>query len=176
MEFYRYIPDSDEYHSLELPDSVPTSWFNQWDGRPLSESWSPMRLNAYYRSAIGNFPHLAGHLPVFDENAWIALKPLICNYVEALPLEKPEQDWQEIYMINVTTILDCLDFKKAQVDRFEEGIIFNIRHYAFRSNIFSQTPIFRIKDCELYTVIVSSEFREVVESNRLKGLFWKTLP
>ena len=176
MEFYRYICNTDEYHSLQLPQSVPTSWINQWDGRPFSTSWSPIKPDVYPRRLIGNFPGLAGNLPVFDETAWSNLKSLIGDHVEALPLESPDHDWPPVYMINVTTILDCLDFNQAIVERFEEGMILSIQHFVFKPETVRQIPIFRIKDCELYTVIVSQEFREVVESLSLKGLLWKTLP
>ena len=175
MKLYQYICDSDEYHSLELPKSVPTSWMTQFDGRSFRASWSPIRLNVYYRNSMGNFSRLGGHLPIFDENAWLALEPLVRDHVEALPLIKPKGDWPLFYMINVTTVLDCLDFAKARVDRFGDGAILNITHYAFRANIVDQIPIFRIKACELFTIIVSQTFRAAVESHGLKGLLWKTL-
>lgn len=175
MEHYRYICDSDRYHSIALPKSTPTSWENRFDGRSMADAWKPFRPEPYDREAMGNFPRFAGHLPVFDETAWNALAPLVKDHVEALPLLKPSPDWPPLYLINVTTVLDALDLEASRVDRLDENLILAIRKYAFKPQVVTGVPIFRIRGAALYTVIVSEDFKKSVERAGLDGLIWKTV-
>lgn len=175
MNYYRYICDSDEFHCLVRPRSMPIEWVNRFDGRSFKESWVPPVFTVYKRNVMGNFPRLAGNLPVFDKTAWSITKSLIADYVEALPLNPLCMGWPPLYLINVTTVIDCLDFDRSQVVYFEDGTIMNIRHYAFRKEAVSGIPIFRIKDYQLTTIIVNEDFREIVDGYDLKGLIWNDL-
>lgn len=175
MRPYQYICDSDRYHRLVLPADLSLDWLNRFDGAPVADGWTPPPLDVYEGDALGHFPYLAGHLPVLDTEAWSKLSPLLQDHVEALPIPAPRPDWPDLFALNVTRIIDCLDEEASDLSRFGE-LILGIGHYALHEERIGDCPIFRIPGYQLTAVYVSEEFRRLVEQAGLKGLVWKTLP
>lgn len=172
---YRYICDTDRYHRLLLPQDLSLDWPNSFDGGLIADGWEPPPLSIYQCGALGNFPYLAGNLPVVDAEAWRLLGPLLEDHVEALPIPAPEPEWPDLFALNVTRIVDCLDEEASELSRFGE-LILGIGHYALDEERIADVPIFRIPGYHLTAVFVSPEFRRVVDDAGLKGLVWKPLP
>ncbi len=175
MRPYEYICDTDHYHRLVLPQTMSLDWLNRFDSSPATAWWNPPPVDVYPSHERGNFPYLAGHLPVFDARAWLVLGPLLDGHVEALPLWSPQPDWPALFLINVTTVLDCLDEDASDLDRFDD-LILGIGHYALREERIADIPIFRIRGYELTGVFVSPAFRTMVDDHDLRGLLWRQLP
>jgi hypothetical protein len=172
---YQYICDTDRYHELVLPTSLYLDWRNTFDGCPAAEHWTPPPIAVYENRERGNFPYLAGNLPVFDASAWTVLRPLLEGHVEALPMPPPQPDWPALFAINVTTVLDCLDEAASDLDRFDD-LILRIGHHAFCEEQIRDIPIFRIQGYALTAVYVSPAFRALVDARGLRGLLWRELP
>lgn len=175
MRPYEYLCDTDRYHRLVLSDAQSLEWINQFDGSSASSWWTPPPISVYENKELGNFPYLAGNLPFFDAEAWARTQPLLEGHVEALPLPPPRPDWPELFAINVTTVVDCLDEEASDLTRFND-LILGIGHYVLHEERLADVPIFRIPGYELTTVFVSPEFRALVDDHGLRGLRWRPLP
>ena len=175
MNYYIYTCDTDHYDSLILDESISDIHLLCFNGTPLAEEWSPLPVKLYKMKYRGNFFGLRSHVPVFDERALEAIGPTIENFVEILPLSHNEPDLAKIYAIHVLPILDCLDFNRADVRRFNDGRLMSVWKYAFLEEVIGETPIFRIKDLVLNYVFVSDIFKDAVDVAELKGLLFKSL-
>ena len=175
MTIYRYICESDIYHSLAIDPTLPVDWPNQFDGRRLGEAWQPVSARLYEVEEEGNFPRFRGHLPVMTDSAWQQLEPLIGNYVEALPINLTSPIETTLYLINITNVLDCLNKQESVIKYFTGDKIMIVDHHVFNESVILDQPIFRIKDYEMGRAFVSDIFRDTVESVGLKGLIWETL-
>ncbi len=175
MNYYIYTCDTDNFDSLILDESIPDRHLTCFNGTPLAGEWSPLPVRLYRMKHRGNFLRLKGHVPVFDERALEAIGPTTENFVEILPLSHNEPDLAKIYAIHVLPILDCLDFNRADVRRFNDGRLMSVWKYAFLEEVIGETPIFRIKDLVLNYVFVSDIFKDAVDVAELKGLLFKSL-
>ena len=92
------------------------------------------------------------------------LYPLIKNEVELLPLSL---DDDLLHGINVTTVLDAIDYDLSEYLTFRDGKrIMYFKKYFFN---FKYYNIFKIKDLRRGYVFVSDSFYQSVIDNNLRG-------
>jgi hypothetical protein len=174
MSYYLYRCDSDTFHSLRPVAPSSHDDFLRFDGTPLKRSYRPLHVKVEPAKRRGSFYSLAGHIPVCDEQALNALKPLIEADLEILPLIV-EPAWKyPLFALHVLRVLDCLDPSRAEIVDLGHGMI-SVRRYAFLDNAIGSTSIFRIRKLELSYCYVTERFRAAVEANQLKGLLLKPL-
>ncbi|GAB1260349.1 imm11 family protein [Aurantivibrio plasticivorans] len=171
---YRYLCDSEHYHSLLFESSPPEDWLADFNGQSQINGWEPLRVRLNKEKALGDFAYLAGHIPTFSEKALKCLLPFIESSVEVLPLQLIDQSDTTFYAINVTRSVDCLDRDASKLDLFSNHIM-NIRHHVFKPGSLEGLTIFRIGGYELGGCYVSDQFRAAVETNGLLGLLWEPL-
>lgn len=166
MSIYLLKANPSIYHALTLVDP------NQWEisgkfiGIPLTDSWKPIAVNEYLAEKPGDLLYLAGHMPVFSEPAWRTLAPLIKDSVEALPLQSERHRY---YVINVLTVLDCLDTQASVINRAETGHIYSIKKFVFKPGSCDAYDIFKLREAELLYVFVSDRFQQAVAQAGLDG-------
>lgn len=170
MTIYRIVPDSDTYHSLSIIDSEHVEIFRQFTGKSLAHSWFPVQVRIFRAKKSGDFPSLLSHVPIFSERALQILRPLISNSLEALPLKC---DFGKFYAANILDVVDCLDDSLANIERFSSGRIMAIERYAFKEDCIEGKHIFKIPETALQDVLVSDNFKSLVEENGLLGLEFK---
>lgn len=170
MIIYTIVPESDIYHSLLLESSNDWDVFQQFDGRKLGDSWTPIPVKIYRSLEAGDFPSLASHVPVFSRRALQSLSPLIGDCIEALPLKN---NVEELYAINVLDVVDCLDYSRSEFKYFSDGEIMDIVRYAFKADCIRDKHIFKVRESPLNRVLVSEEFKNVVEGSGLEGLIFR---
>ncbi len=73
------------------------------------------------------------------------------------------------YVINVTTVLDCIDYEKAEYKAFDDGSVMYFTKYAFRRDIIKKLNIFKTIEFPNADVFVSDEFRDRVLNHGLLG-------
>ncbi|WP_407712696.1 imm11 family protein [Clostridium sporogenes] len=74
---------------------------------------------------------------------------------------------------NVTNVKDCVDYEKAGVKRFKESDkILRFIKYAFKPESIKNEHIFKISEYSNVSVLVSNEFKNLVESSGLKGFLF----
>lgn len=182
MNIYKYVPDSDKYDCLDNMQD----WDVFWTGTLLAPSWTPISVPYYARyGQPSDFPHLCGPLPVFSKRAWHALQPLISKAVEALPLicdtemiplprgERkivPAGPFGPYFAINVLDIVDCLDHDRSEITLYSNGAVMMVDSYAFKAGCLKDKHILKLPETRDLEVLVSEQFKNVVETNKLQGL------
>ncbi len=103
----------------------------------LAKTWNPRRIypiviedEAPDSRRLGDVPnHTSGNVLIFSRRAVEALRDLLGPADEILPLES---DLGEFFVVNVLTVLDCLDIDRCEVWRFSSsGRIGDIRKFEF---------------------------------------------
>lgn len=189
MDVWEYIEDVDNYQGvLPVNREATDLMIGQFKGRPVPKPWEPLAV--YYPSREdlaggqegvlwepgdvkrGDFPCIGGAVPVFTERAVKTLRPLIGDSVEILPLVCDEDD---LYIINVIDVVDCLDRERSKLKFFSSGAVMRVEHYVFVEEALRGKHIFKIPERPV-AVFVSDAFKFVVEGEGLEGLRWKPLP
>jgi hypothetical protein len=175
MSYWRFRTDANYQNLLVEKDF---DFWRQFDEHKFVNNWEPfeVQINVEGEEIVGDFPSpLIVWTPVFGQKALQILYPLIQKDVEVLPLIcRTEQ----LYLINVTTIIDCLDYTCSEFERFESGRIMQVIHYCFKKDII-YPHIFRIRMGSNQVdswVCVSNLFKEAVEHSKLKGVLFEPLP
>lgn len=177
-KIYRYICDSNHFHSLAKDRRLGFDWVNKFDGRIFGESWRPIQVHWDYADnggEQGDFSQFAGHIPALNEIAWRCLNALIAEHVEQLPLRLLPPHSDTYHLLNVVTVIDALDHEHSDIKYFEGGRIMHVLKHVFHSELVADTPIFRIRGYEFSAVYVNEEFRCRVEAGNLTGLLWEEL-
>jgi hypothetical protein len=157
----------DEYDTLIPMQEFKLEFTQSFDGRSKINSWVPFEVERMHEGELSNAPGLISSIPVFDKKAVEAVKDLIAGSAEVLPLICREG---EFYAINITQVLNCIDYEKADFETFSDGkriMMFN--KYAFIENIVKEKHIFKIIDAPRSRPFVSEEFRQRVIMSDLKG-------
>jgi len=119
---------------------------------------------------LGDAPNYI--IPVFSGKAVCCLMPLIGKNVEVLRLEYEK----EYYGINVTTVIDAMDYGKSKyISGIDGKDILSISEYSFLPEKVKNTPIFKISDERQGFPLVTDEFKQIVESQNLEGFVFKLL-
>ncbi len=162
--------DVDHYENLFWKKDV--DYIQSFDGTEKMNDWKPVRVQRMYRNRkFSNTPGLSPHLPVFDKNAVSILDDLLKGNAEILPLECKDGDF---YLINVTNVIDCINYEKSEYKTFNDGIrIMRFIKYVFNEGNINGVDLFKIKDEPLKRPFVSDEFRKRVVEKELQGFIFE---
>lgn len=137
-------------------------------GDSKKEDWCPIRLDTLYEKSYNDFPHYLIGKPIVSEKVKQILEPYIKPDVEFLPLIHDEMD---LFMVNVTNILDCVDWQHSDVNRFEGEYFLGFNKLKFDfSKIPSDTYIFKFKETAATQVYVTEAFKDIIDQHQLQGL------
>jgi len=87
--------------------------------------------------------------------------------VQILPIDY--EGIKTLYVLNVINMVDCLDYDKSVLRRWEDGRVSEIDEFAFHYSIVSQHDIFKIPEKNRTHIFVSDKFKATVEENGLIG-------
>ena len=141
---------------------------NLFDGRILSLNWESIYLEGYPKSLKkGDIRNILPGIPTFNEKVIKCLHELIHHNVELLNMTS--DDKKNFKIINVTKVIDCIDFSEAIPIRAYSGVITRFKKYSFKEKLIENEHIFKIPEQKITAVFVSDEFKRQVEQNKLKG-------
>lgn len=169
MKIWKLKFELDEYDNL-IPIkefSVEEIW--AFDGHKLKNDWKPLavkRMEPEKGLELSDAPGFT--IPVFSKEALKVLQPLIKDCVEVLELSFAEREY---YGINVISVLNVIDYEKAQYIKFKSSDrIMLFTKYVFRMcDGLKEHHIFKIVDEPRRGAFVSEKFKEIVEKNKLTG-------
>lgn len=146
--------------------------FNQsFIAKPLADGWAPPPIRVEGpRKRLCDFMSWMTSAPVISEKARLALKPLIGNHCEFLPLI--ELRGKPFYAINVLTTLDCLDHAESDILYANDDPMHIIQistYFFYDEKIPPHVPIFKIPDDNYGVVFVGKPFGDAVIENELRG-------
>ena len=81
-----------------------------------------------------------------------------------------KRETQQLFVLNVTEIRDCLDREKSKLKLFSNsGRIMRIEKYAFHREMLSNAFIFKIPEEVHAHPYVTDGFKNLIEQNGIKG-------
>ena len=138
-----------------------------FDGSSVKAEWSPPKLKTQYKRQYKDFPNLISGKPVISAKVKHIIEPFLRNEVEFLPLLHDEL---ELYMLNVTNLLDCIDWKRSiKSDQSDSIIRFDKQVFDF-SKIPDDTYMFKIKENAVIETYFTDNFKSLIEKHKIKGL------
>ncbi len=171
MKIWILDSDVDKYENLMWKEDFNLDEVQSFDGRKKTKDWNPIKVKRMYDREFSNTPGFSSHIPVFDATATNVLRDLLEGDAEILPLDCVEGDF---FAINVTRVLDCIDYEKSSYKTFRDGKrIMRFINYVFKPDEVETHQIFKIPDERLRRPFVSDEFRNRVIECGLTGFVFK---
>lgn len=160
----------DEYNCAGFDCEYDADFVTSFDGTKLSPKWSALPVKFLYKSRKkGDCPSLQ-IVPFFSEKAIKALKQVMGDNVEYLPVTG---EALKFTIVNVIKVIDALDMEKSDLEYFDDGRIFNYTKLVLDSNKLSTNNIFKLVEFPRTDIIVSDKFKQIVEESGLKGFAFK---
>lgn len=168
MKIWHLDFELDEFDNLVPIRELSIDEIQSFNGSSKLMQWQPLTVKKMEDKEISNAPGFYSHIPVFDKTALDILRDLIEDSAEILPLICSEG---EFYAINVTDVLDAIDYNKSEFKTFRDGKrIMRFMRYEFVKKVVEGRHLFKIVDEPLRRPFVSDEFRQRVIENNLKGI------
>jgi hypothetical protein len=174
LNIYKPKPNVNIYDRLNLVDDTDPlivlhflGDFNRLENSP--QEWKPPLVEILMGEKSGDFPGFVGFHLVFSEKAFNILYPLIEGSVT--PLKLSCTSGKNYIAIRVIDIVDCLDYSRAKLTRFDNGRVMDIKAYALQEQLIGDRNIFRLP--EINRAFVSQKFKNWVEFHQLEGLIFQ---
>ena len=111
MKVWKLYFELNKYDSL-VPESITLDELQSFDGRRKKDSWRPLSLERMEPGKKLELSDAPGYnLIIFSKKALNTLSPLIQDSIEELEVLFEEGEY---YAINVTTVLDVIDYSKSR--------------------------------------------------------------
>lgn len=169
MNIWQITFEADLFDMLRPEENWSPDEVQQFNGKKVSSQWTPIklvRLQPEKGRPLSDAPSYYSHLPVLSERAKTVLENCFTGVAEVLPAINDEG---EFWIINVTNVLDCVDYANAGVTRFRSGRVMLFEKYAFLKDKVKQQHVFKIVEEPLRYLFVSDDFKKTVEENQLTG-------
>ena len=98
-----------------------------------------------------------------------AIREVVAGYAEFLPLDCPTS---ELWVVNVTNVVDGLDEARSRIARFTSGRVLNIERYAFRDEVLGY-PVFKVP--QVSTLFAGAALAQRIRESGLVGPVWKRI-
>ena len=173
MKIWQLSFDVDNFDNFITEIGFAADEVQSFDGRSRVATWVPLkvkRMEPEKGLELGDAPGFI--IPVFSKRALNILSPIISESSEALELIT---DAGEFYGVNVTAVLDVIDYSKSEYRTYSDGKrIMAFKKYAFLLNKeLIKHNIFKISDEPNRRAFVSDRFKNMVEENGLTGFKFK---
>ncbi len=169
MKIWQLFFEVDKYDNLVPVQSFTVDEIQSFDGRSKKDSWRPLEIKRMEPEKKLELSDAPGYdFPIFSKKALDLLRPLIQDSIEELEVRFEESEYCGI---NVTRVLDVIDYSKSKYKMFRDGKrIMRFEKYAFKiCDELVNYNIFKIIDEPTRKAFVSDKFKDTVEMNRLTG-------
>jgi len=145
------------------------------NGTPRSASWIPFRMQLHRENEgkalrEADAPWLGAHVLILRRRAITALGSLLRENGELLPLDCPGT---ELWLYNVTHVIDALDEAASTIDRFPDGRIILVRKPVFYKDRIKGVDAFKYSHRRGRPICVSQRFVDHWHAARLTGVEFK---
>lgn len=147
--------------------------FSSFDGSPRTTTWTPIRMEFVKEDQGHNLlpaemPWFRHNAPVMKEKAIETLGAVLAKDGELLPLTCDETD---LWVFNMTTVLDALDLERSDLVKFSSGRIMKVKSYVFRADRLSHVSAFMIP--QISSLFVTDDV--VARATKLTGVGFRSL-
>ena len=140
------------------------------------QNWEPVDfVTDSNRRCNSDFPHIMNGLFAVQAKAKSIIEPYIGDKVQFLPINFHDKDAvKEMFIMNVTNIIDCLDEENTQYDIWFDGTrgIITKEHF-FADKLSEDDLLFKIKQTYRKRVYCTEKFKTLIESHKLKGIHFR---
>lgn len=167
MKIWQLCFDVNNYANLQAVPPLTADEIQSFNGSKKLSDWSPRRVEPIETDLeLGDAPGFT--IPVFSQKACDVLMLLMEQDVELLPLQSSKGI---LFGVNVTTVLDVIDYDNSNFRRFSDGKrIMAFQKYSFRMcEALNSCNIFKIIDEPTRRAFVSDQVKAAIEENALKG-------
>lgn len=166
-------------HTYRTYEPIPKDGYKSYmfDGMPAKErnfdKIYPSKYKDEIDKPIGDVFSVEVSSFILNEKSYKILYPYIKNEVQIF---KTKSENDNLYVVNVTNIIDCLDYDKSEIKRFPSSDrVMRIIKYVFKIEKLNNTTIFKLPENPKGKSYVTEEFKKVVEENHIKGFKFKEL-
>lgn len=166
-------------HTYRTYEPTPKDGYKSYifDGIPVKErnfeKIYPSKYKDEIDKPIGDVFSVEVSSFILNERSYKILYPYIKNEVQIFKI-KSEND--NLYVVNITNIIDCLDYDKSEIKRFpSSGRVMRVIKYVFKIEKLKNATIFKLPEFLKGISYVTEEFKKVVEENNIKGFKFKEL-
>ncbi|WP_038490990.1 imm11 family protein [Collimonas arenae] len=172
MKIFSIVPEN----GYELCHPIEQDGFENFNakinGMRRAADWQPIAVKIIQEDEdvkllTSDAPWLGSHALILRENAVIALRPLLMEFGELLPLTCDKAD---LVVFNPTSVLNAVDEDASSITRFSNGRIMHISRYAFFPEVVYGADIFKISNLRVSPTFVSQRFVAQWKSSHLRGL------
>lgn len=142
------------------------------NGVSRCDTWNPIEMKLIHEDegiklAESDSPWIGSHALVFRRAVIDRLGCELGRYCEFLPVFCPED---ELFLFNVTYVVDALDEDASSMVRFKNGRIMKVNKYAFRFGAVAAVGIFKIPNLRVSPTFFSERIVNLWKSVGLQGL------
>lgn len=168
MKIWQLFFQANDYENLETLKDLTIEEIQSFDGRKKINAWKPLAVKAMDGDKpFGDLTDFATDIPVVSSRVIEVTRDLIQEQVEILPTICLDC---ELYILNITNIVDAVDYKKSQAKYFSDGKrVLRFIKLAFIEEKVRGNHIFKLVERKLTSVYVSDEFRQRIIDNNLTG-------
>ena len=168
------------YKPIATSDSAVMAFQNRSDWRVIKDAlgraslatWKPLEV-VVARNSPKHFIFMTGLL-VCDSDVWNLLSNAIAGNVEGLPIYDSKHTY---YILNATSVLtDAVDILNSTVMASPStGEVLCVFAYCFNEEVVNGRFLFNVKE-NREDMFCSSEFKSIVEENKLSNLRFVPVP
>lgn len=162
MKIWRVLPEESNMTLLSTDDLT-----DDFKGLPF-ENWKGATLRAGKKGKTQDYAYYGGGAPVFNNRSLIALESLLKGNVQLLEVKVEKYD-MGFKFVNVTNVIDAIDYSKSIPRRSLYGKLTSFEKIVFIPDAVTDQHIFKIPEMPETTVFVSDRFKNEVEFAKLKG-------
>lgn len=170
MKIYRLDANADRYQCFIMGTGSLFEFSRQFRGHSIKNTWNPPTIIIdpdSVRSPKGDFPSLIASVPIFSRRAVTALRDILEENGELLPVTIVGEEY---FVFNATRVVDAFDEENSNFHCYDDGRIFMIDHHSFFPRKLAGLIMFKIPQFRR-DVYVTDTFVERVKTAGLKG-FW----
>lgn len=166
-------------HTYRTYESNPKDGYKSYmfDGVPVKErnfaKIYPSKYKDEIDKPIGDVFSVEISSFILNEKSYKVLYPYLKNHSQVF---KIKSDNKIFYVVNVTDIIDCLDYEKSELKCFpSSGRVMRVIKYVFKIEKLKNTTIFKLPEFPKGISYVTENFKNIVEENNIKGFKFKEL-
>lgn len=168
MKIWRLDFPAEEEHLDVYIDGFGVEKQQEFDGR-RHDDWreAKLEIDGSDLAVRPNCPYYWAPIPVWDNYARDVLDDLVDGEVQFLPAEL---DGKRYWIVNVTNLLDALDWERSDYELFDDGGIKWVKEYQLKEDVVRGQSIFKLSDDPLDFPFVSEELKQRAEERGITGL------
>jgi hypothetical protein len=164
MRIWKMVKNEAVCESIIIDGDESTRFFDSISGKKL-ESWGNVYVKTLKENKECDMYEFSNGYPIVSQRTVGVLKEYLEGRVQILPVIYNRNN--NLFVLNVTNIIDCLNHEKSEIRRLRSGKVGSIDSYSF--NLPSDPIIFKIPETPFSAVFVDDKFKSVVEEAGLIG-------